>query len=248
MLSSVSSLMTTTMTGDAVTTGRTKRATVRLDRETIVDAAVRIAARGESDGLTGKALGVELGVDRSAVWRHFDDKDALLRAVGDKLFETAVAKVPEGLSPSDRLESLAKAVVEEFVAHPYVGTAISLHFTWGPGGLATMEMMLSALEELGLGESEVVLYQRMLADTILAFAGARAGYALLPEETRSVEETALIKHYMVVNPDEYPSIAANAARLALVEFDAIFDALLAALRAAVEQRGNARSDGQESEQ
>ena len=109
-------------------------------------------------------------------------------------------------------------------------------------------MMLSALEELGLGESEVVLYQRMLADTILAFAGARAGYALLPEETRSVEETALIKHYMVVNPDEYPSIAANAARLALVEFDAIFDALLAALRAAVEQRGNARSDGQESEQ
>lgn len=205
----------------------------RLDRGTIVDAALRIAARGETDGLTGKALGLELGVDRSAVWRHFEDKDALLRAVGDKLFEIAVATVPPELPPLDRLEALGRAIMDVFAAHPYVGAAISLHFTWGPGTLTTTELTLAALEELGLEPSKVVLFQRLFAETVIATAGARAGYALLPENTRRIEETALSTHFRGVDPDEYPLIATHAAGLAGVEPDTLFDALIDVLLNAV---------------
>lgn len=205
----------------------------RLDRGSIVDAALRIAARGETDGLTGKALGLELGVDRSAVWRHFEDKDALLRAVGDKLFEIAVATVPPALPPLERLESLGRAIMDVFAAHPYVGVAISLHFTWGPGTLAATELTLAALEELGLEPSNVVLFQRLFAETIIATAGARAGYVLLPESTRRVEEAALSTHYRGVDPDDYPMIATHAAALAGVEPDTLFDALVNVLLNAV---------------
>lgn len=64
-----------------------RKRTVRLPPEVIVDAAMRVTARAEPDGLTGKALGNERGVDRSAVWRHAADRHALLLAVGDRLLQ-----------------------------------------------------------------------------------------------------------------------------------------------------------------
>ncbi|MET8778605.1 TetR family transcriptional regulator [Nocardia sp. NPDC004654] len=208
----------------------------RLTRDRIVAAAVRIAARGRPDGLTGRALGEELGVDRSAVWRHFADKDALLRAVGDRLLTLAYEQVPGGLDPKARLEALARAVVAVFVGHPYVGSAIASRTTRGPGEFAVVDMMLTALAELGLSPDDVVRYQRMLAVSVLSYAGVSAGYAVLPQKVRDADERAWTREYFALDAEEYPGIAEYSARLADVGPDAVLDTMIEAFWTAVDAR------------
>lgn len=208
----------------------------RLTRDRIVEAAVRIAARGRPDGLTGRALGEELGVDRSAVWRHFTDKDALLRAVGDRLLTLAYEQVTAGLEPKARLEALARAVVRVFVGHPYVGSAIASRTTRGPGEFAVVDMMLTALAELGLSPDDVVRYQRMLAVSVLSYAGVSAGYAVLPQKVREADERAWTREYFAADAEQYPGIAEYSARLAAVGPDAVLDTMIEAFWTAVDAR------------
>ncbi|QHC22977.1 TetR/AcrR family transcriptional regulator [Streptomyces sp. GS7] len=207
---------------------------MRLSPEAIVDAAVRVAARAEEDGLTGRALGEELGVDRSAVWRHFADRDALLLAVGDRLLRMAVAQVPDGLAARERLQSLARSVVEVYVAHPFVGAAVACRTTRGPGEFAAVEMMLVGLQEIGLRAEAVARFQRMLADTVLAHAGMRAGYAVLPQHVKDGDEQAWAAACATLSPERYPALTAHVPYLAKQDDDRVLDALLEAFWLAVE--------------
>lgn len=217
-------------------TGGNGRRTVRLTPEVIVDAAVRISARGRPDGLTGSALGAELGVDRSAVWRHFADKEALLRAVGDRLLTTAFTQLPDALEPRARLDRLAHAVVEVFTAHPYVGATFAARGTRGPGEFAMVEMMLTVLRELGLDDQDTVRYQRMLADSVLSYAGMRASRAILPTAVREADEQAWTNEYAAADPLRYPAIAALSPGLAAVGPDMVLDTMIEAFWTAVDAR------------
>lgn len=58
----------------------------RLSRERILDAALRVADRGGLNGLSMRALGAELGANPMAVYHHFADKGALMRALVDRVF------------------------------------------------------------------------------------------------------------------------------------------------------------------
>lgn len=216
------------------TAGRPAGGPGRLSRELIIDAAVRIAARGASDGLTAAQLGTELGVDRSAVWRHFANKDALLMAVADRLLAMAVGQVPDALAPRARLETLARSVVQVFEAHPYVGAQVACRTTCGEGAFAAAEMMLTALGELGLAPDETARQCRMLADTVLAYAGMRAQYAVLPPDVRAADEHAWVAEYGAADPGQYPAIARYAARLAAVSDDCVLDTILKAFWLAVD--------------
>ncbi|MFD6183574.1 TetR/AcrR family transcriptional regulator [Streptomyces goshikiensis] len=201
-----------------------------------MEAAIRIAARGRSDGLTGRALGEELGVDRSSVWRHFTDKDALLLAVGDRLLTMALDRVPEGLETRERLETLARAVVETYVAHPYAGAAVSARTTGGPGERAVVDTMLAALREQGLRDEDVPRYYRMLADSVLAYAGMRAGYSVLSEESRARDELAWSRDYGNVDATGYPALAAFAPHLAAIDEETVWDTLMETFWLAIDAR------------
>ncbi|MGV9817393.1 TetR/AcrR family transcriptional regulator [Nocardia xishanensis] len=214
----------------------------RLSRDRIVAAAVDIAARGRPDGLTGRALGEELGVDRSAVWRHFADKDALLRAVGDRLLALAYEQVPAGLDPKPRLEALARAVVAVYVGHPYVGAAIASRTTRGPGEFAVVDMMLTALAELGLSPGDVARYQRMLAVSVLSYAGVSASYAVLPQKVRDADERSWTREYYAVDAEAYPGIAEYATRVADVDQDTVLDTMIEAFWTAVDARRQSNTD------
>lgn len=210
------------------------RARTPLTPERIVDAALAIAARAEPDGLTGRALGEELGVDRSAVWRHFADRDALLLAVGDRLLALALAAVPDGpLAPHERMMALGRGLVAAFEAHPHVGALVACRTTQGPGELAVVETMLRALGEVGVPSALVPRYQRMLADTLLGYAGLRAGYACLSEDVRRRDQLAWVGTYATAAPAQHPEISARALDLGAVSDDDVLATLLDALWSAV---------------
>ena len=230
------SLMSSIVPGGELQVAVSRGGGRRLDRESIIDAAVTIAARREPDGLTSRVLGLELGVDRSAIWRHFENKDALLRAVGDRLLQMATQIVPRDLPPRARLHTLGRAVVAVFVAHPYVAKDLSVRTTAGPGEFAAIALMLTALSELGLKERDAALFQRTLSETVLAVAAASAGYSVLPEEVLRLEAAVWSRGSLAGGQADHPAIAGSIGALADVASDDVLECLLAVLLDGVEAR------------
>lgn len=92
-----------------VTKARSKRAGSQLTPGAIIDASLRIAARGSGDAFTVRRLGEELGADPTAIYRHFRDKDELLLSVADHMLGEALDAIPEGLDWKSRIRALADA-------------------------------------------------------------------------------------------------------------------------------------------
>jgi AcrR family transcriptional regulator len=83
----------------------------------MVSAAVRMIRERGVEGLTLREVGARLGVSRTALYRHFDSKAALLARVaaeGFRLFHAALAGAASAAAAdgSDVLQAMAAAYVE----------------------------------------------------------------------------------------------------------------------------------------
>ena len=56
-----------------------------LNRDVILDGAVALIEREGPDALSMRRLGATLGVEAMAIYHHFDSRDELLAAIGDRL-------------------------------------------------------------------------------------------------------------------------------------------------------------------
>jgi AcrR family transcriptional regulator len=91
-------------------------------RRALVDEALRtIQAHGVSY-LTLRSVGGRLGVSRSALYRHFADKQALLAAVGCEGFRMLRQAITDAWEQNGRgragFEAMARAYIQFAVAHP----------------------------------------------------------------------------------------------------------------------------------
>jgi|SRR5688572_4284241 len=91
-------------------------------RQALVDEALRVIKTDGVEQLTLRAAGEALGVSRTALYRHFSDKQALLAAVGREGFRTfrlamtdAWARAGGGLAG---FEGMGRAYLDFAVAHP----------------------------------------------------------------------------------------------------------------------------------
>lgn len=89
----------------------------------LVDTAVRMIQEDGVQGLTLRGVGARLGVSRTALYRHFDDKQALLARVaseGFKRFHAALAAAVAraAAAKADPMAAMAAAYVRFARAHP----------------------------------------------------------------------------------------------------------------------------------
>ena len=91
-------------------------------RRALLQAAVRTIGSHGVDGLTLRGVGSTLGVSRSALYRHFTDKAALLAAVAAEGFRMLRAELAESWERAGRgragFEAMGIAYVRFAVAHP----------------------------------------------------------------------------------------------------------------------------------
>ena len=91
-------------------------------RRALLQAAVRTIRTHGVDGLTLRGVGGTLGVSRTALYRHFTDKAALLAAVAAEGFrmlrEELVRAWEEGGRALSGFEAMGRAYVRFAVAHP----------------------------------------------------------------------------------------------------------------------------------
>lgn len=91
-------------------------------RRALVDEAVRTIDRHGVEALTLRTIGDRLGVSRTALYRHFADKPALLAAVGREGFRLLRLALTDAWEQHGRgrpgFEAMGLAYVRFAVAHP----------------------------------------------------------------------------------------------------------------------------------
>ena len=128
-------------------------------RRALVQEAVRTIQRHGVEGLTLRAVGQALGVSRTALYRHFADKSALLAAVAREGFRTLrlelVGAWEEGGRGPEAFDAMGVAYVRFAVTHPS-------HYRVMFGGFVDARAADPDLEE------EAAAAFRMLVDALVA--------------------------------------------------------------------------------
>ena len=133
-----------------------------LTRNDFVAAALRIMAQHGAQGITVRALGIELGVDPTAIYRHFKNKDSLIIAVLESLSAQNNEQDIASLAPAERLRAIALTTRAALIRHHDLAMAL-VNVTEGTGAPSPLsQLTISALRELGYeGRELVICYQAM---------------------------------------------------------------------------------------
>jgi AcrR family transcriptional regulator len=215
-----------------------------LERGAIIDAAIQLAARGEQ--VTFRALGRELGSDPTAVYRHFRDKDELLRAIIDQHHVEVLGRLDRSGSWREQLTELARQTLQMAMEHPAIGVELRRLTTGGPGELAMVETLLTLLSSAGLGREDAVRFYAVLSNHALTGASAQAMSRL---QLGGIPEAEAVQWFELhaVDMERYPAVAASLENIAslrdteiyLIGVEVILDAAQAA---ATRQPGGAPED------
>lgn len=141
-------------------TGR--RARNSLTVESILDAAEIVAVRGW-DGLTIRAVAIELDASAMSLYRYFATKEDLVNALLDRVLGRFVP--PQGSQDwLDELATFARRHRDLLTSHPWAVSPLFGHPSPGPNALPIGECALEILQRGGVtGEDAVAAFSGILA-------------------------------------------------------------------------------------
>ena len=122
-----------------------------MDRRDVVDKALEVLGAVGLPDLTMRRLGTELGVQQSALYHHFANKQALLGAVADAI----LARGPQSASVAEagweeRVRACCRDLRTAVLAYPDGADVVSSMFAFGLGGAAPFCSLERLLGEAGL--------------------------------------------------------------------------------------------------
>ena len=207
----------------------------RLDQSVIVDAVLALASDANDSRITFKRLGEALGVDATAMYRHFRNKEELTRAALDRLAATAVsdARAVDG-NWRDRLERYLVRNAELALEHPSVAAEWALIDPGGPGDLASDELILETLHECGLRGETLVRAYAAVSGFGLAQSAALAQDALTEGGARD-GKIPWITSYGGADLSPYPLVKEHRDALLAIDGLAVYRAGVAAILDSVER-------------
>lgn len=147
-----------------------------LSQADFLRAAIELADEEDLSAVTMRALGERLGVDPTAVYRHFPTKESLLDAMLDNLLAEVVATpIPEGLSPRDAIAEMAHVSWSVFQAHPNMPGAFVTASGNFPNGLTYLRRVVAHLRDMGLKGDDVVECFQLLESYVIGFSVMNTG-------------------------------------------------------------------------
>jgi AcrR family transcriptional regulator len=164
-----------------------------------VDASLRYIDEHGLSTFTIRTLGESLGVDPTAVYRHFPSVADLAVAVLDRIFVEVVERPVVGDTPSQRLVSLLTNVHEVFYAHPNVLGILVTSNGQTPNSNQVSAQFIDLLAELGLKGEALVKGHRILesyvaGSHIFDLGGAPDHLTSRRARLRSIDRLVLDQH------------------------------------------------------
>ncbi len=200
---------------------RRRRGTGHELRDVVISVATDLLAElGDVDALTMRAVATAAGVTPPSVYRHFPDKQALVRAIITERFDmfTSVlrsAAASGGEQPMARLEAMSRAYVSSGLEQPGHYRVLFSAMNAGPAGLGLP----------GGAEHPGAASYRTLVEAVAACLPVRRRAGALALATELWASLHGIVDLRITKPE-----------LPWPDPDVLADAALAAVRAATNQR------------
>lgn len=156
-----------------------------------------------------RALGEKLGVDPTAVYRHFADRDDLLREVGDRALAPVFLNYQTSEDPRHDIIELCSRLRSTLIGNP-IGLEITAQ---GPtrrtNELQITETILEALLRTGISSTEAAIAYHVIIEYTLGSAWLDAPLAQVGAK-RADTYVTWRSDYAQLDPNSYPATHATA--------------------------------------
>ena len=215
----------------------------RLSRDAILDRALAIADADGVDALSVRRLARELGVTPMALYWHFENKEALLHALGDRLLAGIDPTLDARLPWPQQLRELVVSLTAVLRAHPSAAVLIgSLPDTASEHALRVIEMALDILRRAGFSPEEAAHVTRQIVRTTTSMVIAEL------EETPTSGEPGADPRgkeafLRSLPPTRFPRVIEAAGALSAPDdpetfYDLVIELILAGVEAAADRRSS----------
>ena len=144
----------------------------QISREAVLAAALGLADEQGLEAVTMHAVASRLRVTPMALYRHVDDKNALLDGLVELLL-TEYSPSPAGRW-DERLTGLATGIRDTARRHPAVFPLLLTRPAVTPAARVVRDAVQSALRAGGLPETQVAQAERLISTAVLGFAVSEA--------------------------------------------------------------------------
>jgi AcrR family transcriptional regulator len=158
-----------------------------LTREQVVDTALKILARVGLPDLTMRAIGTDLGVQQSALYHHYANKQALLGSVADEILARGPRTPSHDMAWQERVRLHCEDLHAAVTGYPDGADLVMSMWAFGMGAQAPFDELRSVLTGAGLPEDIVPTAARTLLHFVYGHAYDEQSHA---HATRSGITTA----------------------------------------------------------
>ena len=172
-----------------------------LTREMLTAEGLRIVDSDGLDALSMRRLGLELGVDPMAAYRHIPNKGILLDAIVEAVMaEIDIDAADASLEWQDQLRALSLSYLATLMAHPHAAPLIAERSLRTAGSLRVVEKALEIMTEAGVPLVDAVA-------TIDAIGLLAAGVAQAASASPQPSDRATHDRFAWLPPEEFPLLS-----------------------------------------
>ena len=191
----------------AKSTSRARTASARattprgsLTPRRILDAVATTVANSGVDAVTMRAIAAELKVDPMALYRHFQDKDALLAAFVDDVFADIGPPRRPGI---DGAKELARQYFHVLIAHPGLVHITLEHSINSPHQLLMGERIYQGMLDAGYDtETAVMVFSGLLRFVL----GSALMYPQRTDPNNLAEWNRVRGLFRDLDPEQFPAL------------------------------------------
>ena len=179
----------------------------------IVAASIELIERDGAERFTLRRLGRALGCDPTAIYRHFRDKDELLRGIADELIAGLTVDLPGDagwrLVVTEACVRLRRALVTQPHLAAFARSGPPLH----PNEFALTERLLTELGRAGFASDDAASSYHALIELTVGSATLDAAVESLSADDRAETYARWRRAYSALDPAMHPSSVAAADHL-----------------------------------
>ncbi|RUT33632.1 TetR family transcriptional regulator [Paenibacillus zeisoli] len=213
-----------------------RKSSVRLSREAVVELALRIADTEGMSAVSFRRLAQDFKVTPMAVYRHVSNKEDLLEAMTERMLDSFVTSAVQAADWREQVRGFLYALRQVLIIHPSGRSLLSRRSLPLANRLTLFETSLGILRRAGFAPEQAFFIFEHLLSQVVSLVITGDGYVQGSEEERKVWGAKLLAFYGGLPQEKYPRVVEAAPSIAAcVDTDLHFkfgvDLLLAGLEA-----------------
>ena len=194
-----------------------------LSRDVVVERALSIADVEGLEAVTIRRLAQEFGVTPMALYWHVSNKDELLEAMGDRLFEGLRVDAIANTGPwPQQLRRVVAALVAALRTHPAAAELAAARVLQCAEGRELAEHTLSMLRAAGFSVTQAADIARHAMMTAVMLVTQQAGEPTMAADQRDAITAAKRAALVALAPDQFPHLVEAADALTDCADDAAY--------------------------